>query len=113
MGVFSGMFPILPGKEDAFRAWVAEITGPRKEQYDALNRSSDITRETWALATTPMGSFMVVWFEGDVQKAFEHTATAQDEFTAWHRGQLLEVTGIDMTQPSEGPLPEILLDWPA
>ena len=31
MAVFSGMFPILPGKEDAARAWIAEASGRRRD----------------------------------------------------------------------------------
>jgi hypothetical protein len=113
MAVFSGMFPILPGKEDAARAWVKEITGPRKEGFDAINRHADITRETWTLQPTPMGSFMLVWAEGDIEKAMQDVATSDDEFTVWHRSKLLEITGIDITKPPEGPDAELLLDWSA
>lgn len=111
MGVFSGMFPILPGKEDAFRTWATEVTHARKAGFDALQGRGEITRETWALQATPAGSFMLVWFEGNIEKAFDDVATGQDEFTVWHRAQLLEVTGIDLTKPEEGPPPELLLDW--
>ena len=113
MGVFNGMFPILPGKEDAARAWAKEVAGPRKDQFDALQQRADITRETWTLQTTPGGSFMLVWFEGNVEKAFEDVATGQDEFTVWHRAQLLDITGLDLTKPEEGPPPEMVLDWRA
>jgi hypothetical protein len=40
-------------------------------------------------------------------------ATGEDEFTSWHRAQLAEVTGIDLTAPAEGEPPELLLDWRA
>jgi len=113
MGVFSGMFPILPGKEDAARAWATAVAGLRKDGFDALQRRGEITRETWTLQTTPGGSFMLVWFEGNVEKAFEDVATGQDEFTVWHRAQLLDATGLDLSAPEEGPPPEMLLDWSA
>jgi hypothetical protein len=113
MGVFSGMFPILPGKEDAARAWAKEVAGPRKDGFDALNRRGEITRETWTIQTTPGGSFMLVWFEGNVEKAFEDVATGQDEFTPWHRAQLADVTGLDLSAPDDASPPEIVLDWRA
>ena len=113
MGVFSGMFPILPGKEDAFRAWCKEVAGPRQDGFDALNRRGDITRETWALQTTPEGSFFLMWFEGNVEKAFEDVVTGQDEFTVWHRARLLDIFGLDLSEPEEGPPPEVVLDWRA
>jgi hypothetical protein len=113
MAVFNGMFPILPGKEDAARAWIKEVAGPRKDGFDALQQRSEITRETLTLMTTPMGSFMLVWFDGNVEKAFEAVVTGQDDFTVWHRAQLQDVTGLDLSQPDEGPPPELLLDWRA
>jgi hypothetical protein len=66
MGVLNGMFPILEGKADAACAFAAETVGARKAGFEALQARSKITRETWALQETPMGSFMLVWFEGDV-----------------------------------------------
>jgi hypothetical protein len=113
MAVFNTMFPILPGKEDAARAWLAAVDGERKEGFDAMQRRSEIERETLTLQPTPMGSFLLVWFEGNVEKAFATVATDQDDFTVWHRAQLLDVTGIDLNQPSDGPGPELLLDWRA
>ena len=75
MGVFNGLFPIVAGKEDAGRAFAAETVGARKADFEALQARSHIKRETWAMQETPMGSFMVVWFEGDVEKAFSDLAT--------------------------------------
>jgi hypothetical protein len=113
MAVFNTMFPILPGQEDAARAWIGELSGARKEGFDALQRRSQIARETLTLQTTPMGSFLLVWFDGDVEKAFAEVAAGQDEFTVWHRAQLQEVTGIDLDEAGDGPPPELLLDWRA
>jgi hypothetical protein len=111
MGVFNGMFPILEGREDAARAFAAETTGARAAEFAALQARSNITRETWAMQATPMGSFMVVWFEGDVEKAFSDLATDNGEFTTWFRSQVKEVTGVDLAAPPEGPLPAVLVDW--
>ena len=112
MGVFNGMFPITAGKEDAARAFAAATIGARKADFDALQARSNITRETWAMQETPMGSFMLVWFEGDVEKAFGDLAT-DTEFTNWFRGRVLDVTGVDLGAPPEGPPPAILVDWHA
>jgi hypothetical protein len=113
MAVFNVAFPILPGKEEAARTWVNEFAGPRRPGFDELQRLSEITRETLTLQTTPMGSFLLVWFDGDVEKAFGAVATGQDDFTVWHRAQLQDVTGLDLSQPDDSPPPELLLDWKA
>ncbi len=75
MGVFNGMFPIQAGKEEDARAFAAETMGARRPEFKAHHARADTTRETWALQETPMGSFMLVWFEGDVEKAFADLAT--------------------------------------
>jgi hypothetical protein len=113
MGVFNGLFPLLPGKEAAARAWLAAVAGPRREGFAALQRRAELTRETLTLQRTPAGAVLLVWFEGNVAKAFEVIATGEDAFTVWHRTQLQDVTGIDLRQPAAGPLPEVLLDWRA
>ena len=111
MGVFNGMFPIAEGKEDAARKFAAETVGARKAHFAALQARSNITRETWAIQQTPMGSFMLVWFEGDVEKAFSDLASDSSEFATWFRGQVKDLTGLDLAAPSEEPLPDVLVNW--
>jgi hypothetical protein len=111
MSVFNGIFPIQAGKEDAARAFAAETIGARKADFEKLQARSNITRETWAMQETPMGSFMVVFFEGDVEHAFADLAGDSSEFGTWFRGQVLDLTGVDLGAPPEGPLPDVLVDW--
>jgi hypothetical protein len=111
MGVFNGAFPILAGKEDVGRAFAAETVGARKADFEAQQARAGVTRETWTMQSTPMGSFMLVWFEGDVEKAFGDLATNDSEFTTWFRGQVLDLTGVDLSAPSDDPLPEVLVNW--
>jgi hypothetical protein len=111
VAVFNGVFPIQAGKEDAARAFAAAVLGARKADFAALQARSNITRETWAMQETPMGNVMVVWFEGDVEKAFQDLAVDNSEFVVWFRAQVKDVTGVDLAAPPEGPLPEVLVDW--
>jgi hypothetical protein len=113
MSVFNGMFPIEAGKEDDARAFAAEAMGARRAGFDEHHARAGNTRETWALAETPMGSFILVWFEGDVEKAFGDLATNDSEFVTWFRGQVLDITGVDLTAPPDAPPPAILVDWHA
>ena len=61
---------------------------------------------------TPVGSFMVVWFS-DVEKAFGDLASDNSEFVTWFRGEVKDITGVDLGAPPEGPLPAVLVDWHA
>jgi hypothetical protein len=68
--VFNVMFPVQKGKEEDARAFAAETIGARRSGFDAHHARAGNIRETWALQETPMGSFLLVWFEGNVEKAF-------------------------------------------
>ena len=113
MGVFNGVFPIQAGKEADARAFAAETSGARRPEYEAHLTRAGITRETWALQETPMGSFMLVWFDGDVEKAFADLATNDSEYVAWFRARVLDITGVDLAAPPEGPPPAVLVDYRA
>jgi len=113
MGVFNGMFPIQAGKEEDARAFAAETVGARLAGYEAHHARVGNTRETFTLQETPMGSFLLVWFEGDVQKAFVDLATDDSDFMNWFRGRVLDLTGVDLAAPPDGPPPAVLFDWHA
>ena len=113
MGVFNGAFPIQAGKEKEAKAFAAETSGARRPDYEADLARAGITRETWAMQETPMGSFMLVWFDGDVEKAFADLATDDSEYTKWFRGRVLDITGVDLGAPADGPPPAVLIDYRA
>jgi len=112
MAVFNGAFPIVAGKEQESRDFAAACMGERRKGFDAQTARTGLTRETWSLQETPMGSFMLVWFEApDVESAFTDLATSDDEFTVWFRGRVKDLTGVDLGAPPEGPPPDVLVDW--
>ena len=111
MAVFNGAFPILSGKEHEGRDFAAACMGERRKGFEAQLARGGLTRETWSLQETPMGSFMLVWFEApDIEKAFTELATSGDDITVWFRGQVKDLTGVDLGAPPEGPPPDTLVD---
>ncbi len=114
MAVFCGAFPVLPGKVEAARAFAKETMGSRRSGFDESQKRSGITRETWSIQETPDGNALVlVWFEcPDPEKAFAELAQDPSDFAAWFRGRVMEISGVDLTEPVEGG-PELILDWSA
>jgi hypothetical protein len=111
MAVFNGAFPILSGKEQEGRNFAAACMGERRKGFEDQLARGGLTRETWCLQETPMGSFMLVWFEApDIEKVFTELATSGDDFTVWLRGQVKDLTGVDLGAPPEGPPPDTLVD---
>jgi hypothetical protein len=113
MDVFNGVFPIQAGKEEDARAFATETFGARRADFEAHLAQVGVNRETWSLQETPMGSLMLVWFEGDVEKAFADLATNDSEYMTWFRGRVLDVTGVDLATPPDGPPPAVLIDYRA
>lgn len=114
MGVFNFAFPVLPGREEQARAFAAEAVGAHAEHYTSLMKASGTTRVTWTLQETPVGSFILVWFEADdVGKIFEILATGTGEDAEWMRSRTMDVGGVDMREPVPGPQPELIMEWPA
>jgi len=112
MASIASAIPILPGKLEAWRQFVAEMHGPRRMEHAASRRRLGITTERAYLQQTPQGEFAVVFFEApDVGQMMQGFATSQEPFDIWFREQVLDVHGWDMTQPPPGPLPELVIDW--
>src|SRR5262245_22731024 len=112
MAVFLGAFPVLPGKEDELRKFAQETLDRADEFAASQARHGHITKEEWALQQTPMGAFVLLRFEADdVEGAFARLAESSEPFDVWFRGRALEISGVDLSQPFEGPPPEILVDW--
>jgi len=104
------VIPILPGKTDEWRAFVAELTGARKEQFAESRRQAGVHERTF-LQSTPMGDFVIVTLEGDdPMGAFQQMNEREDEFARWFRDQAQRAHGVDMTQPMPGPPPELVAD---
>jgi hypothetical protein len=113
MAVFLGAFPVVPGKEDDARKFAKE-TMARGAEWAASQEKNGVTKEEWSLQETPMGSLVVVRFEGaDVEAGFARLAASTDDFDVWFKGRVLEVSGVDLGAPPDGALPEIILDWTA
>ncbi len=103
--------PILPGKTEAARAFLRELDGPRKPQWDACARQFAATKETWAIQQMPQGDLFVVYLAGeDTAEVFRGFAASQDEFDVWFKQRVQEATGADLDTPPPGPISEILAD---
>ena len=66
------------------------------------------------LQQTPQGDFVVVVQEGDnIDKAMGIIGASNDQFDIWFRKQVLDVHGIDLSQPLPGPMSVLKVDYSA
>jgi hypothetical protein len=91
----------------AAREFGKACMGPRRTECSAYLKHVGIAKETWHLQKTPMGSFVLVSFEAaDVLKSFEIFAKSKEPFDVWFKEQALQVSGVDLSKPMDGPMPE-------
>jgi hypothetical protein len=103
-------FPILPGKTDEWRAFMEELKGPRREEFDESRRRAGV-RERAFLQSTPMGDLVIVTLEGDdAGEAFGKMMSSADAFTTWFAEQTREIHGVDLTLPMTGSPSELVID---
>ena len=109
---YSFAVPILPGQEAANRQFAAELAGARQTDFEASRQRMGIRGErVWSQAT-PQGTMSVVCLKADdLGRAFTELATSQEPFDIWWRQQILEMHGIDFSQPLPGPPNELILEF--
>lgn len=108
------VIPILLGKTDAARDFWREVETERKAEYDRSERRIGITKEVWCLAQLPAGDHFVVYMESpDFSNALRLFSTSQDDFDVWFKRCLAETTGVDLNNPPEMRLPEVLSSYQA
>ena len=111
MAAIAFMAPILPGKEQLDKQWVREATGPRRQELAEWRRRQGITREAVWHQQTPQGTVAIVLLEAaDPLQALQSMGNADEPIARWFRQVILDVHGLDLTQPMPGPPPELVMD---
>ena len=110
MPLMAAAFPILPGKTAEWRTFMEELNGPRREEFVESRRRAGVHERTF-LQQTPMGDLVIVTLEGDDPgQAFQQMISATDAFTAWFIERATAVHGIDPSEPTASPPPELVVD---
>ncbi len=101
--------PVQEGKADAARAFMHDLDGSRRDEYDRSEQRIGITKEVWFLAQAAGGDQLVGYMESpDFNSAFTQFVGSRDEFDLWFKERFADVTGIDLNDPPEMQLPELL-----
>jgi hypothetical protein len=95
--------PLAADKLDVWEAWIAELNGPRKAEFDDMNTRHGLTEHRAYLQPMPDGNYAVlVIHEGPGGDDFVADVMASDhEFDQWFVGSVTEIHGLD----GSGPMP--------
>jgi Family of unknown function (DUF6176) len=101
--------PVKHGKEQALHDFYREIEDARNEDYDRSERRLGITKEIAFSAKTDGGTVAVIYIESDdFGSAFGQFVQSKDDFDLWFKQQVLDISGLDLNNPPEMELPELL-----
>ena len=104
-------FPILPGKTEQWRGFIAEMNGPRRAEYEAAQQRFGVHWRIF-LQQTPQGDLVIATAEGaDPARAFRQLGAGDDAFTQWWAQQIQDIHGVDLRQSPPGPLPELAFEF--
>jgi hypothetical protein len=106
--------PVLPGKDDAGRAFAHEAFETRKAELTESRRALGQNVEVVTLSSTPMGSFVCGYLEGnDPVEGNRGFAASTRPYDVWFKERLAELfpTDIDFGKPL--PPIETLFDYVA
>ena len=112
-------FPIVAGKVEAWRRFCQELSGSRRQMYEASRQRLGITRERLALVETAFGSAAVTTLEApDIDRALGQIIASKLPFDRWYREQVQTLHGINLAGYDQflqqTPLPpnqELIFEW--
>jgi hypothetical protein len=108
------VLPVQAGSADDARAFMRELKASRKDEYAASEQRIGITKEVWFLAAVEGGDAMVAYMEtNDFANALRLFSQSEDEFDMWFKRRLADATGVDLNDPPEMSLPELLSSYSA
>ena len=109
MGHTCLVVPVLPGKEGELRAFYREVDGPRQQDYERSEQRLGITKEIAWVAPVDGGSAAVIYIESEnFEQTFSEFVQSQDEFDLWFKQRVLDISGLDLNNPPEMELSELL-----
>ena len=108
-------FPLLPGKEEELRQFVAECSGPRCAEAGEFYRSFAVAHESWHLQQTPNGALVIAVTElGEpAEETARKYAASERPFDRWFKDQVKRLSGIDPDKEPLGPPTEEVFSFTA
>jgi hypothetical protein len=106
--------PVLPGKDDAGRAFAREAFVTRKAELTESRRALGQNVEVVTLSSTPMGSFLCAYLEGnDPVEGNRGFAASTRPYDVWFKDSLKELFPADLDFSQPLPPAEQIFDYVA
>lgn len=107
------ILPIVPGKVDAWKAFVAQLNGPRAAEFADFNRRYGLTDHRVWHQITPEGDHVaVVLVDGPaVSELMNRLQASEHPFDRWFLDRAVEAHALDLASGPLSPPAEQLISW--
>jgi hypothetical protein len=106
--------PVLAGHGEAARAFIGELDRAHRSAYAESEQRIGIDKELWFISDLGGQELLVAYMEsGDFGRALEQFSASREPFDMWFKEQLANVTGLDLNDPPEMQLPELISHYEA
>jgi hypothetical protein len=103
-------FPLLTSVE-GIKQFAEELTS-RSSETDAFYRKYGVTHESWHVQQTPNGPWVIgVAKIEDPSEAGARYAASSDDFDAWFKGRVFQLSGVDLNNAPLGPPTQQVFAW--
>ena len=103
--------PVRPGQTEALRRFYDELKGPRRAEYDDLQRRTGVNEEAYWLQSSPQGDRFIMTSNSDQREFVELMQNPQTDFERWFRDQIQSI--FELNLDPDAPPPELLMEWRA
>jgi hypothetical protein len=103
----------VPGKTEADVRSIVERFKSDPEEYAESRRRGGVTLERTYWQHTPMGDFVLACIEstGSLEEATAVLVRSDLAVDKFFVEKIMEIHGVDLTQPPPGPAPEVIAEW--
>jgi hypothetical protein len=106
--------PVLAGQGEAARGFMAELEDSQRDAYAESEQRIGIEKELWFISDLGEQELLVAYMEsGDFGRAFEQFVGSREPFDMWFKERLANATGLDLNDPPELRLPELVSHYEA
>jgi hypothetical protein len=106
--------PILDGQGESARGFMGELEDSQHDAYAESEQRIGIEKELWFISDLGEQELLVAYMEsGDFGRAFELFVGSREPFDMWFKEQLASVSGLDLNNPPELQLPELVSHYDA
>jgi hypothetical protein len=112
--MFAIAVPLISNKVEAWKTWIRECMGPRREEFEEFNERMELTLHRAWLTEGPQGPLAIVVVDGPGANSFlEKLARSKEPFDRWLRERISEYHGIDFSKPDVVQPSQMLMDYRA